>query len=140
MLGAWLPWCIPNEWLAAHTNLARAERAAGSVWAAPTHRRRVGNTLVRISLLGIEPMGYMKDQFPTSLPSPRSPPLPYPSYPPFFLHTQVHTEDNHSIDLLEELRSVRRADYHAEMLWYLTAKSQSANLLCIACGASTGHD
>lgn len=52
----------------------------------------------------------------------------------------MHTEDGCSSDLLEELQSVQRADYHAEMLWYLTAKSQSANLLCSACGAATGDD
>jgi hypothetical protein len=36
-------------------------------------------------------------------------------------------------DLVAELRGLSRTDYHAEMLWYLTAKSQAANLLCMNC-------
>ena len=38
-------------------------------------------------------------------------------------------------DLLSELRSLSRSDYHAEMLWYLTAKSQSAGLALPVCGS-----
>jgi len=51
---------------------------------------------------------------------------------------QVNTEATASEDLLDELKGLRRSDYHAEMLWYLTAKSQSANLLCAECAQCSG--
>jgi hypothetical protein len=36
-------------------------------------------------------------------------------------------------DVRKELMRATRPDYHSEMLWYLTAKSQSSSLLCSDC-------